>query len=513
MKQLTGIDAGFLYMETPTTFGHINGLSIYERPRAKGFKPYDVFRAQIESRLGALEPFRRRLVEVPLGLDHPWWIDDPAFDLDFHLRHIAVPPPGGDSELADLVARIIGRPLDRSRPLWEAYVIEGLKNRRWAVLLKLHHATVDGAAGAELLTMLLDREPTEPTGTSAQPSAGTADATEAKGGSHSSGAVPTPAEMLSRTALNLAMRPERMARAQLRVWREAGEILSGRGSDLLGALFRPLTWPGADGLGSAPATGDANDAPAGGAAPTFTPQVRVAPPTPFNRAITPHRRFAFRTRSLAEVKRIKTHFGATVNDVVMAACAGGLRRYLARHDMLSDQPLLAAVPVSIRTGEEAERWTNRVSSIVAALPTHLDDPLERLAATHQAMVEAKVMFDLVPADALQDYANYSPPALFAQASALLTRTRIADRVNSPVNLVISNVPGPREPLYLGPAKLAHYIPVSTIAEGVGLNITVQSYEDNLDFGLVGCRELMPDIWDLLDEICDELDLLSSYVEG
>ncbi|MCP5030706.1 MAG: wax ester/triacylglycerol synthase family O-acyltransferase [Actinomycetia bacterium] len=474
MKQLSGLDAGFLYMETPTTFGHINSVSIYERPRTRGFKPYELFRGQIESRLDQLEPLRRRLVEVPFGLDHPWWIEDPDFDLDFHLRHIAAPPPGGDRELADLVARIISRPLDRRRPLWEAYVIEGLKQRRWAVLLKVHHATIDGASGAELLTLLLDDQPDD--GTSREPSAPSAKGPESK-----PEAVPSPTQMLTRTALNFAMRPERMARAQLKAWRQATDIATRHRGESIAANLpsKPL-----------------------GPAPT----------TPFNKAISPQRRFAFRTTSLDDIKAIKNHFGATVNDVVMAACAGGLRHYLQNHDQLSDRPLLAAVPVSMRTGDETEKWTNRVSSIVAALPTHLEDRLERLAFTNSSMNEAKATFDLVPMDALVDFSQFSPPALFTETAAIATRMRLADRLNPAVNLIISNVPGPRQALYLGPCKLAHYYPVSTIAEGQGLNITVQSYEDKLDFGLVGCRELMPDIWDVLDYVVEEITAFTALIE-
>ena len=486
MKQLTGIDAGFLYMETPTTFGHINSLSIYERPTTRGFSPHQSFRAQIAGRLDRLEPFRRRLVEVPFGLDHPWWVDDPDFDLDYHIRRAALPAPGGDAELSDLVARIIGQPMDRSRPLWEAYVIEGLPQRRWAVLLKIHHATVDGAAGAELLTMLLDDKATPvATGDGARELDDGEPETRgepATGRASRSDDVPGPAEMLGRTALNFARRPERLARAQYRAWWEAAQTMATAATEAV------------NGLGSGPTPG-----------PELS--TRVAPPTPFNRSITSHRRFAFRSCALDDVKRIKHHSGATVNDVVMAVCAGALRQYLAGHDALPDQPLLAAVPVSIRSGDEPERWTNRVSAIVAPLPTHLDDRQQRLAATHEAMIGAKTAFDLVPADALQDLADFSPPALFTLASAAATRLRLADLVNPTINLVISNVPGPRHALYLGPAKLAHYVPVSTIAEGQGLNITVQSYEDKLDFGLVGCRQLVPDIEDLADLLTDELAAL------
>ncbi|MFV0523300.1 MAG: wax ester/triacylglycerol synthase family O-acyltransferase [Acidimicrobiales bacterium] len=481
MKQLTGMDAGFLYMETPTTFGHVSSLAIYDRPDDENFKPYETFREHIQARLPLLEPFRRRLVEVPFQMDHPWWVEDPAFDLDFHVRHIGIPPPGGDIELAEQVARIISRPCDRARPLWEAYVIEGLESGRWATLIKIHHATIDGAAGAEMLTMMLSPDENQPV-----PDLGSPPDTER---------VPSPEEMVGRTMMNFASRPERFMKAQMRAMREAAAIARDRGTtEMARSMTHMFDW-------AAPAAA-ANQAPAA-----------TAPPTPFNKSITASRRFAFRSTRLSDVKTVKNAAGVTVNDVVMAVCGGALRRYLRRHNMLTDRPLQAGVPVSIRTGEEEDTWTNRVSSLVASLPTHLEDPAERLKFAHDAMAEAKQNFQLIPADALQDFTQFSPPAVFTQAAGLMTRLRMGDRMATPVNLVISNVPGPRHALFLGPAKLVHYYPVSTIAEGQGLNITVQSYEDKLDFGIVGDRTLVPDIWDLLDMMIDELDSLVEMVEG
>jgi WS/DGAT/MGAT family acyltransferase len=233
------------------------------------------------------------------------------------------------------------------------------------------------------------------------------------------------------------------------------------------------------------------------------PLPSLSPPrAPFNATISPHRRFAFRSTSLDAVKGIKNALGATVNDVVMAVCAGGLRTWLESHDALPDRPLTAMIPVSIRTGEETERWTNRVSGIFASLPTDEDDPVARVGRVHEAMANAKGLFDAVPADRLTDFAQFPPPAVFARA--MRTATRLTGRFNSPVNLVISNVPGPREPLYAARARLLNYYPVSTIVDGQGLNITVQSYLDTLDFGLVACRELVPDLWDLLDAIVDDV---------
>ena len=239
------------------------------------------------------------------------------------------------------------------------------------------------------------------------------------------------------------------------------------------------------------------------------PLPRSAPHTPLNARISPHRRFAFRSASLSDIKAIKNALGATVNDVVMAVCAGGLRTWLESHDALPDQPLVAMIPVSVRTGEEVDRWTNRVSAIFASLPTDEADPVQRVQRVHESMVEAKELFDAIPAESLTDFTQFPPPAVFALA--MRTATRLTGRFRSPVNLVISNVPGPREPLYAAGAKLLHYYPVSTIVDGQGLNVTVQSYLDTLDFGLVACRELVPDLWSMVDAMIDDIGALGKAV--
>ena len=488
MKQLTGLDAAFLHLETPAQFGHVSGLSIFARPDTPGYDPYAAWRSQLEQRLHLLEPLRRRLVEVPLGLDHPFWIADPNFDLDFHVRHTAVPPPGSDDQLANVVARIVGRPLDRTRPLWLSYVIEGLADDRFAVLTVFHHATVDGASGVELLTIMLDEEPE---GADVPPPAEP----------WRPEPVPSDLEVLARTALGLSRKP---ARAILLMARTAGELgmatrnpaLVAAADQVRGSLRGPL---GAL-LNLGRDRGEERDAPP--ALPSGRP-----PRTPFNDKITPHRRLAIGSGSLDAVRAIKTAYGATVNDVVMAVCAGGLRTWLERHDALPEDPLVALVPVSIRTGEETDRWTNRVSMLSAVLPTDEADPVERIRRVHGAMASSKELFQAVPAERLTDFAEFPPPAVFARAMRLSARLRLGSRL-SPGNLVISNVPGARNPLYAAGARLEHYYPVSVITEGQGLNITVQSYLDRLDFGLVCCPELVPDVDDLLRAILDDIDTLA-----
>ncbi len=479
MKQLSGLDAAFLYMETANTYGHVNGLAIYERP-SPDFDPYKAVYERFSSLVGHLEPLRRRVVEVPFNLDHPYWVDDPHFDLDFHVRQIGLAPPGAADQLAEQVARIIGRPMDRSRPLWEAYVIEGLGDGRWAILTKTHHATIDGAAGVIMLKMMTDESadaqwPYEPVDWQGEQ-------------------LPTDSELLKRTVNHLLMNPVKAARLSLKMVRNLAESA---GLNSLGEV--------------AARSRDAITSTAGRSeqAANLSEQVRrirmplsSAPPTPWNKSVGPDRRFAMRSESLSNIKRLKDATGGTVNDVVMAICAGALREYLLRHDALPDEPLRAMVPVSVRTGLEEDPWTNRVSSIVAELPTDCDDPLERVARCREAMSDAKQQLDLVPAEAIMEATDATSPVVATAAVRLMAR--LSDRITMPINVVISNVPGPRENLYFAGARLDHYIPVSTISNGIGLNITVHSYGDKLDFGLVSDRELVPDLWDLADLHIDEV---------
>ena len=481
MKQLTGMDGGFLYMETATTFGHVSGLGIYSRP-SEDFDPYDEVYARFESMVGRLEPMRRRVVEVPLHLDHPYWIDDPDFDLDFHIRHLSLAPPGRVDQLGEQISRIVGRPMDRTRPLWEVYVIEGLESGRWALLTKYHHATIDGASGVMMLMMIHDLTPDAPPLEESPPWHGEP--------------VPGDLELLRLALGNLARNPAKAMRAQLRIARDLAESA---GITSVSTAARQA--------GTAVKTIATTLSPGNGDRERFSLPSTGAPPTPWNKSITAHRRFAMRSASLSNIKRLKDATGGTVNDVVMAIVAGALREYLLMHDALPDRPLRAMVPVSIRTGDEDDTWTNRVSGLVADLPTDIPDPIERVERCRQAMDVAKRQFELVPADALADITQFASPVVATSAIRLASQLRLADRVQSPVNVVVSNVPGPRQPLYFSGAQLEQYIPVSTIAEGMGLNITVHSYLDELTFGLISCRELVPDLWKMVDLHIDEIDRL------
>jgi diacylglycerol O-acyltransferase / wax synthase len=476
VKQLSGLDSTFLYMETPTTFGHVTGLMIFDRP-SREYEPFAAVYAKYASLVGELEPLRRRLVEVPFGLDHPYWVVDPKLDLDFHIREIHLAKPGMVDQLADQVSRIVGRPMDRTRPLWEVYFIDGLHSGRWALLTKYHHATIDGAAGQLMLKILTDPDVDAP-----PPGGGPLWVTEP---------LPSTVDLLRRTAVQLARNPFEAMRVQARLLSKVADVA---------------------GLSSASsATGKAGAAVKAiarlGHGPRTSLPTTQAPRTPWNKSITGHRRFAMRTTSLDNIKALKNATGGTVNDIVMAICAGGLRQYLLAHNALPDRPLRAMVPVSTRTGEEDDPWTNRVSALLAELPTDCADPLERIARCSQAMQKAKRTLDVVPAEELVDLTQFSAPMLATSAVRLASRLRLADRFAPPFNLVISNVPGPRQPVYLAGAQLSHQFPVSIVTDGQGLNITVVSYLDRLDFGFIVDRDLVPDVWDLADMHIDEIGRL------
>jgi diacylglycerol O-acyltransferase len=486
MKQLSGMDASFLSMETSTQFGHVASLIVLDPSTSKTGDIYGDVRRMFDERLHLLEVYRRKLASDPLGLVPPYWVDDPDLDLEFHLREVALPPPGNERQLGEQVARIIARPLDRTRPLWEWYVISGLADGNAAILTKIHHATIDGASGAEMLQVMLD---TEPEGRHIEPPAAPL-APER---------TPTPFELTGRAMVELISHPAKAMKLQMQML-GAGMSLGGNRAFRDMVAMSLLRW--------APfaATETTN-----GSLPALT----GVPRTPFNGVITAHRRLAFRTLSLADAQVVKRGFDVTINDVVMALCAAVLRRYLAERDALPDAPLAAMVPVSIRTGPDEAAGSNRVTGVVSSLHTNIVDPVERLMAIHRSMTAAKELQRAVPATVLTDITQFTPPVLAAQAARLASGIRIADVMNLPFNVVISNVPGPRQPLYLSGATMTHFYPVSMVVDGLGLNMTVQSYGDNLDFGFVSCREMVPDLWDMstyLDDALAELLERTARVE-
>ncbi len=463
MRQLSGVDATFLQMENARVTGHVAGLIIVDPSTAKQPINSDTIREFIRERIHLLEPLRWRLVNVPLGIDRPYWVQDGELDLDFHVRGIGLPSPGNDEQLAKMVAGLTARALDRSHPLWELYVIEGLEGGRVAIMTKLHHSAVDGASGMQITATLLS---TDPDATVDPPTS--TPRTER---------VPSELEMLTRGWLGVMASPARGVRLSMQLAREGRDVL------------RRLQLDGLDSL-----------------KPVLRAPSR-APRTSFNRPVTARRNWVFGTIPLSRVKRIKDAAGCTVNDVVMALCTSGLRRWLIEHGELPEAPLQAMVPVSIRAADQANAMGNQVSAVQAALPTQVEDPIERLRIVSTDMLAAKEQLAALPADLLVDFSQFSAPAAAEFAAKAAASVRWADRIMPPYNLVISNVPGPRVPLYYAGALVLANYPVSIITDGVGLNITLQSYRDSIDFGIISSPDLIPDLWELMRYIRDAVDEL------
>ena len=474
MQQLTGLDASFLALETATTTGHVGGLCLLDPSGAA--KPLNLARLTevLAERLPLVPVLRRKLLQVPLGLDQPYWIDDAAFDIEYHVREIALPRPGSDAQLAEQVSRLHARPLDRSRPLWEIYLITGLARKRAAVYTKIHHAAIDGASGAELLTVLLDLAPAGRDLPAAEP--------------FSPARPPGLPALAALAAAKLAWRPVQTVR-----------LTHSR------VRFLPTLAPAVNTLVGGMLGLNRGD----GAVIAGVPG--RAPATPFNKPITPHRRVAFRSVDLATVKAVKNAFGVSVNDVVMAMCAGALRRWLTNHDALPDQPLVAMIPVSVRDPGARGALGNKVSAMLATLPTTVTDPGLRLEIVHTATKAAKAQQAAIPQGLVDQISDFAPPALTARAARVVFATGLLHRL-PPFNVTISNVPGPNVPVYLCGAKLIAHYPVSVVTDGQGLNITLVGYLGQLHFGLISCRELVPDLNDLADYLVDELALLVKAAE-
>lgn len=475
MRQLTSLDAQFLAVESARTYGHVSGLAILDpatHPNGTLTRG-DVCRL-VSERIGGLAPFRWKLAEVPLGLDHPYWVEDPDFDLDFHIRESAVPPPGDDRALAETVARIVARPLDRARPLWAMYLIHGLPEGRVALLSKVHHAAVDGVSGAEILSALVDLEPG-----GRKPEDLPEETTE-----RPERRSPGQLEMLGRGIAGMPRQPVRMLRQLSRLPNLA---------DVPGIQ----QFPGVRAMGALSVRAQALIAGDADAAKLLEPAPVKVPKTRFNGAITPHRRFSFGSLSLDRIKAIKNEHGITVNDVVVTICATAVREYLLDRDELPEEPLVSLVPVSVRTPEQVGTFGNRVSAMIVPIPTNEPDPERRLMTAHETLASAKTRHKAVPATLMQDMTQFIPPAVHALASR--TTLQLAAGMGRPVlNLVISNVPGPPVPLYMAGAQMEAHFPVSVITDGVGLNITCMSYRDHVDFGVVVDREMADDAWELME---------------
>jgi WS/DGAT/MGAT family acyltransferase len=464
MEPLSGLDASFLYLETPTLHMHVEMVTVFDPSTVPGGYSFAKMQAQIASRTFQAPVFRRLLVEVPFRLGHPVWVDDPHFDIDYHVRRTAVPSPGGLLEVAELAADIASRQLDRSKPLWEIWVVEGVEHGRIAVIAKMHHSTVDGMSGAALLSVLFDLEadpgpepePPEPVGDTR---------------------IPSSAELISEAMAAKVFRPFELTRDILRT-----------GQRLLN-VRRVRNEP-------------EHRAPQSKAALPLS-----APRTSFNSTLTRRRQVALSAIGLADVKRLKNATGTTVNDVVLAICTGALRQFLIEGGELPDKPLVAVVPVSVHPDLDAPYGSNKVSSMFVQLPAHLEDPLDRLVAIREGTKGAKEEHNALGADMLVNWAEHATPNTFAAAARLYSRMRLADHHRPVANLIISNVPGPDFPLYLAGAEMVAGFPLGPVMDGLGLNITIMSYRGTLYWGLISCPETMPRVWHLAADVPLALDEL------
>jgi WS/DGAT/MGAT family acyltransferase len=450
MQQLSGLDASFLYFESDKQPTHIGSFAIYDQSTAPGGKvTFKGILANVERRLHLARCFRQKLVRVPFDFDHPYWIEDPGFDLEFHVRHIALPQPGDWRQLCIQVARIHSRPLDLSRPLWEMYVIEGLDNVEgvppggFAVLTRIHHAAIDGVSGAELAGAVHD---TSPDAEPPQPEKRWIPESE-----------PGFLEMTARTTINNVRSPFRLA-----------QVLSQSAP----GLYRTFA--------GAPAEEEVeNSGP--------------VPRTRFNGTITANRVVEGRSFSLQDIRDIRKRVpGATVNDVILTVCSGALRKYLEFHDELPKETLVAMAPISVRSEDEEGTAGNKISAMSVTLYSDEPDPLQRLAKVYRGTKASKATAEAVGARTMTDITQFMPGALAGLAARLYTRLGLANSVKPFLNTVITNVPGPQIPLYFTGARMVGLYGMGPVMDGMGIIHPVFSYSGRISISVTACREMLPD---------------------
>ncbi len=457
MERLTGLDAAFLYLETRTQHMHVGACIVLDPSSGSaGRLTREDLSAYMQARLH-LGPYRKRLVQTPLRLDHPRWIEDPDFDIDYHVRRGALPAPGGRTEFAEATGEFMSRQLDRSRPLWEMLLLEGLEGGRVALLTKTHHALVDGVNGAELLATILQLSEDM--------------------------AAPEPEE---------EWRPDRPP-GDLRLLAEAGARVA--------TLPLRVATTGAEALKSAVSL-----LQFGRAHPVETPAGMFQTSTaPWNGGITAHRRIGLAETSLSTVKEVKNALGGTVNDVVLAAVAGALREHLEELGVELANPVVAMVPVSTKP---AQGGGNAISVMLVQLPTDEPDPVIRLRRVARVTTDAKEKHDALGASTIQQLAEIAPAGAFSMAAKAYSRMRGADRHRPIWNLIASNVPGPRFPLWCMGARIDALYPIGPIHDMNGLNITLFSLEDTIYVGINADRDLVPGVDRIAAGISEAVDRLA-----
>jgi diacylglycerol O-acyltransferase len=437
--RLTGLDASFLAFEEGGAHMHVGSVALFDGPSP----PYDEFVSQLERRLHLVPRYRQKLASPPLVQSRPVWVDDPHFNASYHVRHTALPQPAGEAELRRLAGRVFAQRLDRSKPLWEIWLVDRVGDDRFALISKTHHCLVDGISGVDITTVLFDLEPEPPVIAPSEPWVRRPE--------------PSSAALLADALTERAGAPLDLARAAA------------------GAAVRPRRALGA--LGSAVA-GSLAIARAG---------MLGAPRSPLNQRIGPHRRFAWVDADLATFKAIKNALGGTVNDVVLTVVAGALRAHYEAHGYeTEDAELKAMVPVSVRAEAERGALGNRVSTMYAPLPISLADPIARFRTVHEAMKGLKESGQAVGAELLTSLADFAPPTILSQAARLQAVQRM-------FNLTVTNVPGPQFPLFLLGRRLRRIYPQVPLAENCALGIAIMSYDGRIDFGLLGDYDALPDL--------------------
>jgi diacylglycerol O-acyltransferase / wax synthase len=454
MTHLSAIDGAFLHLESPEMPMHVGSLVLLEPPPHGNGPWYDAVRAHVASRMHLAPVFTRKLAPMPFDLANPVWIPDEDIDLDYHIRYLVLPKPGTVQQIEALAARLHSSLLDRSRPLWEMYVIEGLADGRVGFYSKVHHAAVDGQAAVAMSTAIFDTTP-EPRRVK----------------------PPRPQRRRNRYQLGVAELLSAALANQIRQVVEFAKLLPPLAGAAVTALRGALAARSAGAAKTGPGT-----------------RFKFAPPTPFNTSITNQRAFVGVSLPLPDVKAIGKAHGASVNDMVLWLCSTALREYLIEADQLPPKSLVAGVPVSLRQEGDTSS-NNQVSMSLIDLATQVKDPLKRLAAimdgTRAMKAQMGAFGNLLP----KDFPSLGSPWLMSGLASLYGRSRLADRLRV-VNVAISNVPGPPMPLYMAGAKLTGIYPTSIVTHGIALNITVQSYMGQLCFGLIACRRAVPDVREL-----------------
>jgi WS/DGAT/MGAT family acyltransferase len=439
MQTMSSLDASFLHVEDAVTHMHLGSVGIFEGPPPG---PEEV-PAAIAARLPQVPRYRQKVGFVPLALGRPAWIDDPHFDLSYHVRRTGLPAPGGEPELRRLVGRVMSQQLDRAKPLWEIWVVEGLDDGRWALISKTHHCMVDGVSATDILTVLLD--------SSRDQSPDTSDDWKPQ-------PEPNPVEVLAHSLVQRARSPydalraaTSFAQAPTRVARELLAAAKGL------ANLRQIAAPGSA--------------------------------TSLNGPVGPHRRWDWARSRLSDIKQIRSAHGGTVNDVVLAVLTGAFRELLlARGEQVEGRVVRTLVPVSVRAEEERGKYSNKVSAVFAELPVELEDPVLRLEAIHEQMQELKASGQAVAAERLTALTGFAPAVLLALAGRLASS--VPQRT---VNTVTTNVPGPQQPLYLCGRRMLEAFPFVPLGGSVQIGVAIFSYDGNLNFGVTGDRDGAPDI--------------------